>query len=64
MFFFFKILNFFNFFVYSCTFLATKHSQTIHQFENPNQNKKGGDNNNCILHEHSLPIKSFDGIKR
>ena len=34
-----KILNFFNFLVYSCTFLATKHSQTIHQSENPNQNK-------------------------
>ena len=36
---FFLILNFFNFFVYFCTFLATKHSQPIHQSENPNQNK-------------------------
>ena len=37
--FFFLILNFLNFLVYSCTFLATKHSQTIHQSENPKQNK-------------------------
>ena len=31
--------QFFSFLVYSCTFLATKHSQTIHQSKNPNQNK-------------------------
>ena len=36
---FFKILNFFNFLVYCCTFLATKHNQTMHQFEDRNQNK-------------------------
>ena len=34
-----KILNFFNFLMYSCTFLVTKRSQKIHQYENPNQNK-------------------------